>query len=140
MTAMDRVLHERTRADLTTTLAKHCITYFGGTLSIPTVLLFDHFHDPATKVPIWAGYSRVESCGFVIVTHELLNERTPAQVSDSLLHELVHHAYAEDTEADYQNHGAGFVAIANRIAKALGLGEVAADSREAELWPQTLRG
>lgn len=60
-------------------------------------------------------------------------------VGDSMLHELVHVALAEENGDGGQDHGRRFVHLANNIGAKLGLLAVAAGSDAALDWPQSVR-
>lgn len=66
-------------------------------------------------------------------------------VSDTLLHELIHHHLSETSKGDRffgdpdKDHGRRFCSVANRIGGKLGLPPVEAGSDSAIDWPQSVR-
>lgn len=74
----------------------------------------------------------------IALTEEVLSKGAD-YTTDTLLHEMVHHALATLLRIPHKRHGIEFCAVANAIGATMGLGAVSPDTREAECWPQSLR-
>jgi hypothetical protein len=107
--------------------------YFDGMLTCPDIIISSSLSTSN------AFYSHVPGLLTVIGLTSETTTRGRAFASDSLLHEMIHHALATLHGEDSKSHGLAFVRIANRIGGKLGLPAVRADSVDAICWPQSVR-
>ena len=114
--------------------------HFGGKLSRPTIVIqrgaMEEKNACYLHLPqIIAKFGPLIA---ISLTEEVLSKGAD-YTTDTLLHEMVHHALATLLRIPYERHGIEFCAVANVIGATLGLGAVLPDTREAERWPQSLR-
>jgi hypothetical protein len=129
---------DRQQVELAALFAEYNNAYFEGELVLPTFLRFDSM---LRGFDGWAYYAEAgPSKRILVVSHEA-RRRGRRFYGDTLLHEMVHLAVAllDGGASQYNRHDHRFAQRANAIASALGLDSIAADSAEANQWPQTLR-
>jgi len=139
-----RLTRDTAKPFLERRFAEHNARHFDATLVLPPIVFFDRFRDPDTQQEKFAAFFGGPQFGTSGVAMFMFTDEAVAEgedfLSDTLLHEMIHYAQTFlDGDAEPQKHGAPFVAIANRIATALGLGHVERESDGATCWPQSLR-
>lgn len=94
----------------------------------------------------FAGYYAIYGPGARLLQFDPRTlDQTREFISDTLLHEMIHHFLAEESRGDElvgdpdQDHGRRFCREANRIGQMIGLQRVAAGREAAIEWPQSVR-
>src|SRR5882672_4537645 len=106
--------------------------HFQGTLSHPVFALAPNEPDKC------AWYGNHAGIAFIALTPECIH-RGPEFVTDSLLHQMVHHALTTRRGLDPEAHDDAFAALANAIGAQMELPAVVASTDAAARWPHSVR-
>ncbi|WP_437961338.1 SprT-like domain-containing protein [Sorangium sp. So ce119] len=115
-------------------------TYFDGKLERPFIGI-----QPGSMPTknAWYAYvpyleSRNGPFAAISITEEVLAKGRD-YTSDTLLHEMIHHAVATLYKEDHASHSKRFCEIANNIGARIGCLRIVPGSVAAERWPQSVR-
>ena len=89
--------------------------------------------------PLGGRYAAYAPIANIVFFHPRTLDQGKKFVTDSLLHEMVHHLLQQRDGDNGQDHGLKFVEIANRIGRELGVPDVPPSSEAAIEWPQSVR-